>query len=301
MATDSHLETLSASLLLPILGTELGHIFTDMDDLWDQVFSLTGFLYISTVIGMIPKPNTSSKLWVDANLFTIICYSLYFSELFLLAYFGLTLEYSLGWLASISFSTILTLLFYGALLKLGFSTLSYFKTIATIYLLTDLGNMLALGVLSPFSSCKIFLLIGICFLIYLLLPYRHVLLFPWISVSLSQFDKNQTTLRCLFWGALSVWSDYVALTPFYLLEMLLATESHRRKDSVLYYLIKAWNTNKATLFQKYQKLGDSSSTVIEILQIFQTKQKMILKVLCIPRPSPTPLHLPHSPLYPLNL
>lgn len=291
-----NLETLSGIFVFPILGTWLGRIFLDMDDLWDQTLSLTGLLYLSTIIGMIPKPHTSSKLWIDANLFTVVCYSLYFTELFLLAYFGLDLEYTLGWIASISFSTILTFLFYGMLLIFGFSTPSYFKTIATIYLLTDVGNMLALGVLSPFTSCRVFILIGTFFLIYLLLPYRHPYLFSWMSISPAQFGKNLTTLRCLFWGALSVWADYIALTPFYILEMILATESHRRKDSVLYYLKETWNTNKAAIFQNYQKLGDSSLVLQEIFQVLRVKQKMITKELLNPGMSYPSLQRSLSPL-----
>lgn len=274
-----HLETTCKLFVLPFLGTWLGHIFLDMYDLWDQTLSI---VYLGTFVGMIPKPNTSSKVWMDTNLFTILYYLLYFAELALLAYFGLNLEYSIGWLASITFSTTLTFLFYAILLKFGLSTLLYFKTIVSIYLLTDLGNILALGLLSPFYSCKIFLSIGLLFLIYLLLPYRHPLLFSWVSISPSQFDKNLTKLRCLFWGALSVWVDYIALTPFYILEIILASESHKRKDSVLYHLKEAWNTHKTTIWGNIKKMGNTLPAVIEIIQIITTKKEIIYKAILVP-------------------
>jgi len=123
--------------------------------LYDQVFSLTGLLYLSTAISMIPKPNTSSKLWFDANLLTVVCYVVYFAELALIAYFCLDLEYSVSWLFTITFDTVFTLIFYGMLLALGFSTPLYFKAIVSIYLLTDIGNLLALAILSPFLTYKI--------------------------------------------------------------------------------------------------------------------------------------------------
>lgn len=239
-----HLETIGGWFILPVLGTWLGCIFLDMDDLWDQVFSLTGMLYMSILVAMIPKPNTSSKLWFDTNFSTIIYYLLYFAELTLIAHLSLDLEYSIGWLFSITFSTFFTFLFYAVLLGFGFSTLHYFKTIVRIYLLTDLGSILALGLLSPFYSYKIFVFMSSLILIYLLLPYRHPLMFSWLAVSPAQLDKNLLMLRCLFWGALSVWADYISLTFFYVLEMILASKNHQKKDSGLYDYKGLWNTHK---------------------------------------------------------
>lgn len=270
-----HLEEMVNLLALPILGTWLGCIFFDLHDLCDQVFSLTGILYIGTFISMLPKPNTSSKLWMDANLFTVVCYFLYFAELALLAYFGFNLDYSIGWIASIIFSTSLTFLCYGTLLKLGLSSIPYLKTIVRIYLLSDLGNLLALGFISPFNSYKISLLILGVLLSYLLLPYRYPHLFANVKSPL-QFTQGLTTIRCILWGALSVWADYISFTPFYLLEAIVASNDQHKETSAISYIRKIWDEQRISVFLKYQRLKCSLLLDLERITVFALKEKRIL-------------------------
>jgi hypothetical protein len=268
-----HLEILSGWFIFPILGTWLGCLFLDTADLWDQVFSLTGLLYVSTIVSMIPKPNTSSKLWFDANLFTVVCYSVYFTELALIAFFNLDLEYSISWLFDIVFSTACTFIFYGILLGFRLSTPQYFKTIVSIYLLTDLGNMIALGTITPFDTDKIFVTISMALFVYLMLPFRHPLLFSKVWVSPFQLTENLMILRCFLWGAVSVWADYIALTPFYLLEMVLASDSHQRKDSVLYYCKGWWSTYKFKMWENIREIASTLAQSRVHLLSFVHKQK----------------------------
>jgi len=296
-----HLETFTGWFVLPLLGTGLGCFFIDISDLYDQVFSLTGLLYLSTVISMIPKPNTSSKLWVDTNLFTIVCYVVYFAELAVIAYLSLDLEYSVSWLFSITFSTVLTFIFYGMLLTLGFRAPSYFKAIVSIYVMTDIGNILALGVLSPFLTYKIFMSVSIIFLVYLLLPYRHPLIFSGLPVSQSQFDKNLPILRCLFWGVLTVWTDYIALTSFYILEMILASESHQKKDSLLYYCRNLWVTHKSKVWNTIGEMTNTLSSQAEIILALVARKKRFFKAYLDPISTPITFFTIRPSLFSRNL
>ncbi|MBX9805533.1 MAG: hypothetical protein K2Y18_07260 [Alphaproteobacteria bacterium] len=296
-----HLETIGALFALPILGMWLSHIFVDSHDLWDQVMSVWGFIYISTLLSMVPKPNTSSRLWIDANLFTVVYYLLYFGELWLLAHFDINLEYSIGWLFSIVFSTALTFLFYGILLKVGLSTLPYFKTIVTIYLLTDLGNLFALGFLSPYYSTALFLVLGMVLLIYLLLPYRHPLLFSWVKVSPCQVSKNLMVLRCLLWGALSVWADYIDMAPFYILEVILASDSRKKQDSVVFHLTAAWHTHKMKIWGYIKGMIDMRLTLVEIEKALRLIQKNTYQEARVPALSYTSILRTRSDLCTRNL
>jgi hypothetical protein len=249
-----HLENILGCFMLPLLGTWLGCFFIDTTDLCDQLFSFNGLLYMGVLISMLPKLNASSKLWFDANLFTIICYLIYFAELRVIAFYSMELEYSISWLFDIGFSTTFTLLFYALLLCLRLTTPLYFRTIASIYLLTNLGNIIALSTLNPFYSNKIFICISFLFSIYLLFLDRHSLLAIRKALLPTLWDKNLMILRCLFWGALSVWIDYIALTPFYILETIAATESHHRKDSVLYYCKTQWESHKSSIMEPFKRM-----------------------------------------------
>ncbi|MBM3633315.1 MAG: hypothetical protein FJX03_06405 [Alphaproteobacteria bacterium] len=270
-----HLETVSGWFVFPLLGTWLGCLFLDINDLCDQLFSFTGLLYFSTIVSMIPKPNTSSKLWINTNLFTIVCYAVYFAELAIVAHLCLDLEYSVSWLFSLSFSTISIFMFYGILHIFGFSTPAYLKTIATICLVTDVGSILALGIISPFWSHYVASGASIFFFIYFLYPYRRPLISFGLPITLLQRDTNLSILRCLFWGALTVWADYIALTPFYILEMILTCESHNKHDSVLNYCRNWYTTHK---FKLWENMGNFTLRLLyypKIMGKFCTQKKAL--------------------------
>lgn len=263
-----HLETISLWFVLPLFSTWLGCLFLDMNDFCDQLFSCAGLVYLSTIVSMIPKPNMSSKLWINTNLFTIVCYAVYFAELTIVAYLCLDLEYSASWLFSLSFSTISIMMFYGILHIFGFTTPAYLKTIATICLVTDVGSLLALGIISPFLTYKIFTSVSIVLFLYFFYPYRRTLKLPGLPVSLLQKDTNLSILRCLFWGALTVWADYIALTPFYILEMILTCESHNKHDSVLTYCRNLYKNHQSKLW----------GNISDFTQNFLSNLKIIMKV-----------------------
>ncbi len=294
-----HLETIGGLFVIPLLGTWLGHVFLDIDDLWAQVFSVTGLVYLSTLVAMIPKPNTSSKLWIDANIFTIITYALYFIETAFIASLGLTLSYSMGWIASITFSTVSTILVYTLLTGLRLSKTQYLKTIISIYFFSDIGNILALGVLSPYYTYQIFLLMGGLIFFYLWLPYPNSLLSS--QTFKGTYDKNPAMLRCLLWGALAVWSDYSALTSFYLLEMILASESHQKKRSIARYFQDHAIVHKTKVWKILQSMGDTASKRLNIVLACAQKQKIPLIMSPILPFLSTPLLKLRPQLYSRNL
>ena len=272
-----HLESISGWFLLPLFSTWLGCLFLDMNDFCDQLFSCAGLVYLSTIVSMIPKPNTSSKLWINTNLFTIVCYSVYFAELAVVSYLCLDLEYSVSWLFSLGFSTISIFMFYGILHVFGFSTPAYLKTIATICLVTDVGSILALGIISPFITYKIFTGVSILFLVYFLFPYRRPLLFSGLTVSFLPQETKLSILRCLLWGTLTVWADYIALTPFYILEMILTCESHNKQDSVLTYCRNLYRTHQVKL---WENIGNFTLTFLSypknIMKVCKRKKALFI-------------------------
>lgn len=231
----SHLAEVSISCIVPLICSWLGSLLINSECLGNQIFSLTEIIYLSTLFGIIPKARISARLWFEAHFITVLCFILYYTECYLLAHFNLELEYCLSWLFSILFSTLLTFLCYVILLRLKLSTHPYFKSIIKIYLLADAGNILALGMISPYLSYKFLTIMSIAMIFYLLLPKGpKILCANWEEFHL-KIKENFAILRCVFLGVLSVWTDYVAVTPFYILEMVIASESHRLKGSLLYF------------------------------------------------------------------
>lgn len=105
----------------------------------------------------------------------------------------------------------------------------------------------------------------------------------------------------LILGVLSVWADYIALTPFYILEMILASESHHRKDSVFYYCRNVWATHKTKIWDNVRVVTHTLPQVVEITIAFANKQKKFFKMYLATPHALIPQFNTQSTLYSRNL
>jgi hypothetical protein len=227
---------ISVICILPLLGTWLGSFLISSEYSLNQTISLSELIYISTLIGIIPKTRISAITWFDTHFITLLCFILYYAEYYFLKHINLELEYSISWLFSLFFTTVITFFCYGILLRLNLSSRLYFKAIIKIYLLADAGSILALGMISPYLSYKLLTILSIVLIIYHLLPYGYIRLFANLEEFQSKFKENVAIIRCLFLGIMSVWVDFIALAPFYILEMIIASEDHRQLKAMFRYL-----------------------------------------------------------------
>lgn len=196
-------------------GIALGYIPLNTTDWETQLFSSTGLVFLGTLVGLIAKP---SILWTVSGFFTVLSLSLCFLADSLIASLNPDLNYTVSWLASIGMSTTLVVFFYILLRRMGLNTLTYTQTLLENYVWVAFGNILALGFLSYFNPTLLFfVIIGGLTLHKTAVSHLDFLLNPWVTF-------NRGRLRPLYLGFLAIGVDYIALTPFYILEMLLTLD-----------------------------------------------------------------------------
>jgi len=116
-------------------------------------------------------------------------------------------------------STTSVAVVYAVMLEFGFNVTDYGKTILAACFITDLGTVVALGLIfAPFTAkTAIFLVAGIAAIVFV----------PWATQGLfkrrpSEFETKFLLLSLLGMGALATWAGSEAVLPAYLIGMVLA-------------------------------------------------------------------------------
>jgi Kef-type K+ transport system membrane component KefB len=108
------------------------------------------------------------------------------------------------------------------MLEFGFNRTEYGKTVLAACFVTDLGTVVALGLIfAPFTfKTVIFLMVGIA--VFLILPWLTPRFFKLYGNRPSELETKFLLLCLLGMGALAGWADSEAVLPAYLIGMVLA-------------------------------------------------------------------------------
>jgi glutathione-regulated potassium-efflux system ancillary protein KefC len=127
-----------------------------------------------------------------------------------------------SWLAGVAMSTTSVAVVYAVMIEFGFNTTEYGKTVLAACFVTDLGTVVALGLIfAPFTiRTVIFVCVGL--LVFGILPWLTRRFFKLYGSRPSELE-TKFLLFCLFgMGALATWADSEAVLPAYLIGMVLA-------------------------------------------------------------------------------
>src|SRR5205807_189549 len=124
--------------------------------------------------------------------------------------------------AGVAMSTTSVAVVYAVMIEFGFNTSEYGKTILAACFITDLGTVIALGLIfAPFTVKRaIFLAAGI--IIFAVLPWLTPRFFRLYGNRPSELETKFLLLCLLGMGALATWADSEAVLPAYLIGMVLA-------------------------------------------------------------------------------
>ena len=125
-------------------------------------------------------------------------------------------------LAGVAMSTTSVAVVYAVMIEFGFNTTDYGKTILAACFITDLGTVIALGLIfAPFTwKTAVFIVVGI--VAFVILPWVTPRFFKLYGGRPSELEAKYLLL-CLFgMGALATWADSEAVLPAYLIGMVLA-------------------------------------------------------------------------------
>jgi len=127
-----------------------------------------------------------------------------------------------SWLAGVAMSTTSVAVVYAVMLEFGFNRTEYGKTVLAACFVTDLGTVIALGLIfAPFTfKTAVFLVVGIA--VFLILPWLTPRFFKLYGNRPSELETKFLLLCLLGMGALAGWADSEAVLPAYLIGMVLA-------------------------------------------------------------------------------
>jgi glutathione-regulated potassium-efflux system ancillary protein KefC len=119
-------------------------------------------------------------------------------------------------------STTSVAVVYAVMLEFGFNRTDYGKTVLAACFVTDLGTVVALGLIfAPFTfKTVVFLVVGIA--VFVILPWLTPLFFRLYGNRPSELETKFLLLCLLGMGALAGWADSEAVLPAYLIGMVLA-------------------------------------------------------------------------------
>ena len=135
-----------------------------------------------------------------------------------------------SWLAGVAMSTTSVAVVYAVMLEFGFNTTEYGKTILAACFVTDLGTVVALGLIFAPFTIKTLIFLGTGVVVFIVLPWVTPRFFRLYGNRPSELEAKFLLLCLLGMGALAAWADSEAVLPAYLIGMALAPYFIGRRD-----------------------------------------------------------------------
>lgn len=205
-----------------IIGTWLGLKILDTSASWIQFLAGVGAILLTFLAGAELDPTVFKQKWKEASMVGLASFFAPFFGCAALAHYILHWSIMASWLAGIALSTTSVAVVYAVMLEFGLNATDYGKTILAACFITDLGTVLALGLMfSPFTI-KTLIFFGITGIVCWFLLSITPRLFKWFGERPSEFETKYLLLFLFALGALALWGGSEAVLPAYVLGMVLA-------------------------------------------------------------------------------
>lgn len=205
-----------------IIGAVVGAALLDTNESWIKFLSSTGAMLLTFLAGAELDPVVFKVKWKEATAIGLISFLAPFLGCTAVAAFVLKWTSQASWLAGIALSTTSVAVVYAVMLEFGFNQTDYGKTVLAACFITDLGTVLALGLMfSPFTV-KTLIFVAVSLVAFVLLPWITPRFFKRYGDRPSELEAK-FLLLCLFGlGALALWAESEAVLPAYVIGMVLA-------------------------------------------------------------------------------
>jgi Kef-type K+ transport system membrane component KefB len=205
-----------------LIGALVGTAALGADQVWVKFLSGTGAIVLTFLAGAELDPAVFRRKWKEASAIGLISFFAPFVGCAAAARWLLGWSVEASWLAGIAMSTTSVAVVYAVMLEFGFNVTDYGKTVLAACFVTDLGTVVALGlVFAPFTL-KTLLFIGVMAAACLILPWLTSRFFRRYGGRPSELEAKFLLLVLFGLGALAAWADSEAVLPAYLMGMILA-------------------------------------------------------------------------------
>jgi Kef-type K+ transport system membrane component KefB len=205
-----------------IIGAFIGAALLGADDSWIKFVSGAGSILLTFLAGAELDPVVFRMKWREATAVGLASFFFPFLGCAAAARYGLGWEVMPSWLAGVALSTTSVAVVYAVMLETGLNNTAYGKTVLAACFITDLGTVLALGLIfAPFTlKTAIFVAVGI--LAFIVLPWLTPRFFRLYGDRPSELEAKYLLFILFGMGALASWADSEAVLPAYVIGMVLA-------------------------------------------------------------------------------
>jgi Kef-type K+ transport system membrane component KefB len=204
------------------IGALVGTAALGADAGWIKFLSGTGAIVLTFLAGAELDPQVFRRKWKEATAVGLVSFLAPFLGCAAAARWILGWGPEASWLAGVAMSTTSVAVVYAVMIEFGFNATDYGKTVLAACFVTDLGTVVALGLIfAPFTFKT---------LLFVLVMVAAALVLPWITPRFfrryggrpSELEAKFLLLNLFGLGALATWADSEAVLPAYLIGMLLA-------------------------------------------------------------------------------
>ena len=205
-----------------IIGAAIGSAILGTDESWVKFLSGIGAIVLTFLAGAELDPAVFKRKWKEATAVGLASFFLPFLFCTAGAYYVLGWEVMPSWLAGVAMSTTSVAVVYAVMIEFGFNTTDYGKTLLAACFITDLGTVVALGLIFAPFTMKTLIFLGTGVVVFVVLPWLTPRFFRLYGNRPSELETKFLLLCLLGMGALAAWADSEAVLPAYLIGMVLA-------------------------------------------------------------------------------
>jgi Kef-type K+ transport system membrane component KefB len=207
-----------AQLLLGVfLASSLG-----ADQPWVKFLSGTGAIVLTFLAGAEIDPDVFRLRWKEASVIGLISFAAPFLGCTAAAYYLLGWTVRASWLAGVALSTTSVAVVYAVMLELGLNRTDFGKTVLAACFITDLGTVIALGLLFAPFTIRTVAFAGVAAIAFVALPHLTPRFFRKFGGRPSEVETKFLLLVLFGLGALAAWAESEAVLPAYVVGMVLA-------------------------------------------------------------------------------
>src|ERR1700682_4765243 len=205
-----------------IIGAVIGSALLGTDESWVKFLSGIGAIVLTFLAGAELDPVVFRLKWKEAAAVGLASFSFLFLGCAAAAHYLLGWHVMPSWLAGVAMSTTSVAVVYAVMLEFGFNTTEYGKTILAACFVTDLGTVVALGLIFAPFTIKTLIFLGTGVVVFIVLPWVTPRFFRLYGNRPSELEAKFLLLCLLGMGSLAAWADSEAVLPAYLIGMVLA-------------------------------------------------------------------------------
>ena len=205
-----------------IIGAALGAALLGTGESWIKFLSGAGAIILTFLAGAELDPDVFRAKWKEAGAIGLVSFAVPFLGCAAAARWLLGWEPMPSWLAGVAMSTTSVAVVYAVMLEFGFNATEYGKVVLAACFITDLGTVLALGLIFAPFGYKTLIFVAVSLAALVVLPWLTPRFFRRYGERPSELETKYLLLLLFGFGALAGWADSEAVLPAYVIGMVLA-------------------------------------------------------------------------------